>query len=254
MIAENPTRAAYRQRVDAFMACRDAGRDVTLDSLRAGITLTVITGSAKEVAAFCDEARQIIADEYQPVLACQEGCAYCCRKPGVLVTLPELLRLLCHVEGLEDRARSDVAERARAYAAALGGRSFDAPTDASVPCPLLVDERCSAYDVRPLVCRGYNSTDAAACRRAHDDSRHGVPIFAPLKDVSDGASVGVVEALADAGRDEGMFDLGTALHLALTGGWSAAALAGDTSRLSSACNATWARDLRNQVQAVAREL
>jgi Fe-S-cluster containining protein len=253
-VADTAEQTAYRQRIDAFLACRDAGHEVTVDMLRAGINLTAITDSAQELAAFCDEAQQIVAGEYAPVLACQAGCAYCCRKPGVLVTLPELLRLLHHVEGLDAEARSSVVERSSAYVAALDGRSFDVPTNDSIPCPLLLNERCSVYDVRPLVCRGYNSTDAAACRRAHDDGRHGVPIFAPLKDVTDGASVGVVEALAEAGRDEGMFDLGTALHLALTSRRSAAALAGDTLCLSAARNATWARDLLNQVQTVAREL
>lgn len=33
----------------------------------------------------------------------------------------------------------------------------------SLTCPLLVDGRCSAYDVRPLVCRLYGATAGMEC-------------------------------------------------------------------------------------------
>jgi len=35
------------------------------------------------------------------------------------------------------------------------------------PCPLLVDGKCSVYQIRPLVCRAHNSTDVAPCRLRH---------------------------------------------------------------------------------------
>jgi hypothetical protein len=104
------------------------------------------------------------------------------------------------------------------------------------------------------VCRGYNSTDAEACRRAHADSREGVPIFAPLKDVTDGASIGVTEALSAAGFDDAMVDLGTGLDVASAGAWTASALVQDPAPLSAARNAAWAKDLWAQVQDVASDL
>ena len=49
---------------------------------------------------------------------------------------------------------------------------------AKIPCPLLVDNRCSAYGARPLECRGYNSTNVEACRQAFDNyDAWDVPIF-----------------------------------------------------------------------------
>ena len=35
---------------------------------------------------------------------------------------------------------------------------------AGVPCPLLENERCTAYRARPIACRGANSADAGACQ------------------------------------------------------------------------------------------
>ena len=34
-----------------------------------------------------------------------------------------------------------------------------------VVCPLLVDDKCSVYEVRPLVCRGYTSYNKERCRQ-----------------------------------------------------------------------------------------
>ena len=85
------------------------------------------------------------------------------------------------------------------YAAQMEGRRFEDPLNESVPCPLLVEGRCSVYEVRPLICRGYNSTNVDACRKAHDDADVLVPTFAMLKDVTDGATVGAGRRLKAAG-------------------------------------------------------
>src|SRR5438094_260020 len=83
-----------------------------------------------------------------PSLDCREGCSYCCCKPGVLTTVPELLRILEHVRSTSDAgALETVAARARRYAWQLKGRRFDDLVDESIPCPLLVDGRCSVYEV-----------------------------------------------------------------------------------------------------------
>ena len=159
----------------------------------------------------------VVMDEYRPRLHCRDGCWYCCCKPNVLVSVPELVRLLDHIERtFPADAVAHLRDRARRYSAQMAGRSLDAPTNESVPCPLLVDARCSVYEVRPLVCRGYNSTDVDACRRAHTDATALVPIFAMLKDVTDGATVGVGQSLAASICNDSVVDLGTALDLALS--------------------------------------
>lgn len=249
-------REAYRQRLDTFLASREAGGSLTRDSLGAGIRLRTVVGAAAAVADFADEALSIVKDEYRPSLHCKEGCSYCCRKPGVLITVPELLRILSVIRSsFADEAQAALMDRARQYAAQIEGRSFNDATDESVPCPLLVEGRCSVYAVRPLVCRGYNSTNVNSCRKAHQDASQRVPMFSVLKDVTDGATVGAVQQLQAAGLNDAMVDLGSALNLALAAGDepSAAILAGDVD-LSRTQNTMWATELWTRVQATARDV
>ena len=249
-------REAYRQRLEVFLASRDAGRDATLGAFRRGVTLDAMIAAAEGVAAYANDALAIVTEEYRPPLACREGCSYCCRKPGVLATVPEFLRLVQHVrEDFDADATVALAARTRRYMAQLGGRHFDTPVNESVPCPLLVDERCSVYELRPLVCRGYNSTDVDACRAAHDDTASQVPIFAILKDVTDGASVGVAHALREMDAPSAMVDLGTALGIVFGSGddFSRTVLE-NVDQLRAAENASWVDDLWGLVSATAREL
>src|SRR5207247_4823568 len=129
---------AYRQRLDAFLASRDAGNTLTLDALRAGIRLKTVISAAADLARYADTAIAIVKDEYRPPLHCKEGCWYCCCKPGVLTSIPELLRILDHIQStFTADAVSELQERARRYGAQIEGRSFDDPVDEAVPCPPL---------------------------------------------------------------------------------------------------------------------
>jgi Fe-S-cluster containining protein len=249
-------RTAYRQRLDVFLTSRDAGKTLTLDSLRAGIRLETVISAAANVAQYADTALAIVFDEYRPRLHCKEGCWYCCCKPGVLTSIPDLLRILDHIRstfGAGDVAALD--ERARRYVAQMNGRSFDDLVDESVPCPLLVDGRCSVYEVRPLVCRGYNSTNVDACRKAHEDADVLIPTFAVLKDVTDGVTVGAAQCLKPAGFNDSLVDLGTALNIALAAGdgFSEAVIEGSAALLPAE-NSSWVADLWTRVCEIARQV
>jgi len=248
--------AALRQRVETFVASRNRGDAITGRVLEAGISVPSISGVAEALAVQADATLASITEKYRPALDCKDGCAYCCRKPGVLISLPELFRILRHVKStFQDRELSELASRARAYVEHLGGRSFNDPVNESFPCPLLVDERCSVYDIRPLVCRGYNSTSVDACREAHANSESLVPMFALLKDSTDGATVGASQRLETAGQNGSMLDLGTSLDIALQAGdgFEEAVLSGGPG-LSPAENRWWTGRLWDRVTETARQL
>jgi len=248
-------RLALRARLDVFVSSREVCRDLVADTLADGVDRDTVVRAAADVAQFCDEAMAIVTDEYRPPLACHSGCSFCCRKPGVLASLPELIRIVTH---LRETGTDGVAARARGYVTQVGDRDPHAPTPDEVVCPLLVDGRCSVYALRPLVCRAYNSTSVDACREALRDQRALVPIFAMLRDVSDGATVGQAAALADVGLDRAVFDLGTALHVLLAADGKVlleAMLTGDVHEgLTPARHATWVDDLWTRVQDTARTL
>lgn len=84
------------------------------------------------------------SDAAQPYTPCQSGCGACCRM-NVAITSLEAERL---------------AEFSGRMPATLAGPVAHAPSDFSgVPCPFLVEERCSVYEVRPLACRSHRTFD-----------------------------------------------------------------------------------------------
>lgn len=254
--AREVERRAYRQRLDVFVSSREAGLSLTADGLQSGVSLLRLIDTAADVAGYADEAIAIVNEEYRPPLDCKAGCSYCCRKPGVLVTIPELLRIVEHLHAAcDENAVDSVRQRARAYVTELAGRGFDQPTNESFPCPLLRDDRCSVYDIRPLTCRGYNSTSVEACRQAHDSQEVTVPLFALIKDVTDGATVGTATTLRAAGFNDSLVDLGTALSIALENpaGFSEAVVGG-ADALRAAANSTWVDALWTQVRETARQV
>jgi Fe-S-cluster containining protein len=208
-----------QRRATAFLESREAGMAIVGLALEGGVTVTSLTAAAENTASFADDAIRLVQERLLPAVECRPGCSYCCRKPGVLVTLPELLRVLEHVRTTFTVSQTvDLRTRATQYADQIAGHHFNDPLSGSVPCPLLVDERCSVYEVRPLVCRGFNSMSAEACRRAHDSVQYLIPIFALLKDVTDGATVGIAHRLKELGMRNSVVDLGSALHTALSAG------------------------------------
>jgi Fe-S-cluster containining protein len=254
-IVEAAERIAVRQRIDAFLASREAAYTLSLDALRAGISVNTAVTIATDVARFADDAIDIVKDEYRPSLDCKEGCSYCCRKPGVLVSVPEFIRILDHIRtAFSANDMSALNQRARGYAAQMRGRHFDDFVDDSVPCPFLDQERCSVYAIRPLVCRGYNSTSVNACRDAHTNANHLVPIFSVIKDVTDGATVGTSQCLKKAAASDALLDLGTAIGIALQ---SADDFIDDAltsgKAVAEAENSTWVPRLWARVQELARQ-
>ena len=112
------------------------------------------------------------------VSPCREGCAHCCRIP-VLVTAPEA-RAIGRATG-----RTPVASPAGAVMAKPGERLEAVQarlleqrerllgTVSGTPCPFLVDERCSVYNVRPSACRLHVSIDDTSdpCDTGPDGTR-----------------------------------------------------------------------------------
>lgn len=124
----------------------------------------LVSSLASETEAIVSDVQQRMPPENLP--ACQEGCAWCC-SIKVETTAPEVLRI---VEYLYSSRPSEEIEELRASLALLTPKlqamSWEARYDAQVPCPLLVDNACSVYEVRPMTCRGWNSRDARACEES----------------------------------------------------------------------------------------
>lgn len=104
-------------------------------------------------------------------LACAKGCGYCCHN-WVGATVPEILLLAASVRNA-GRAKPDLVAGILERTKATAGVSRSGRFGAKLPCPLLVDDRCSFYRERPAVCRQTTSLDLAGCLDEFDGRGYG---------------------------------------------------------------------------------
>jgi aspartyl/asparaginyl beta-hydroxylase (cupin superfamily)/Fe-S-cluster containining protein len=172
---------------------------------------------ASEAAAWSDELVERVEEQIPPErpLACAVGCAFCCHLQ-VTVSAPEVLRLAAVLRDKKSAADLE-ALTARVIAADDRTRGMSAKERAAarIPCPLLEDNRCSAYAARPLACRGATSYDAEACERglAHPDEQ--VPGYEPEEQVAQAVRLGVQRSSSKHRVDPRPLELNAALRIAL---------------------------------------
>jgi hypothetical protein len=192
---------------------RLAAREATAEVMSAAPHPADLVALAAEAVALA-EGLAVEARKTRPPprpIACGAGCSHCCHL-SVVATPAETLRLAAHVRNrFTSEMRAAVLDRLR-EAAALSGAERAAR---HLPCPLLVEDRCSAYEVRPLNCRRLESMDADACRRASLGEKVEAPIDKTRFGVFNSVISGVLAGSADSGRGAEQLDLFAALLIAL---------------------------------------
>ena len=101
-------------------------------------------------------------------IQCRSGCTFCCHQ-NIDVTIPEAILVAL-------RLAKDAAPRADAVLEAadlFAGLDDEARIATGRPCPMLVEDRCSVYEIRPLACRSFASPNADNCRAALDSVKAG---------------------------------------------------------------------------------
>src|SRR5918994_1737030 len=146
-------------------------------------------------------------------VACSADCAYCCYVPRVLVTLPELARIV-------ERVRTWPADEIEALKTRLESHILAQSSDvrcpaARPPCAFLVAGRCSIYDARPLVCRGQHAYDVQQCRIHCETGTGETTQLTVVLDAVRGGVSGVVSAFHEMGVGGALLDLSRALSPAL---------------------------------------
>jgi hypothetical protein len=163
-------------------------------------------------------ARAALAAEPPPApIACARGCPACCVSK-IAVVAPEVLRIAAHLRAtLTPGALAALTARVHAADEETRGLSRAERAAAGIPCPLLEDGACSVHEVRPLVCRGWTSLDAAACER-HFADPGGVPAAPSYRvgyELATAVLAGLGRAALDAGRDGRLLELIAAIRIAL---------------------------------------
>jgi Fe-S-cluster containining protein len=199
----------------------DARRDqrvYTAEQFRHARTPLEVIEVTRHADAVADQAVRATLKESPPLapLACREGCAWCCYRP-VGMAAPEVLRIVAYLrDALPPEQWGQMCERVRSAAQRRRQLGPARARRAALPCPLLVEDRCSAYPVRPLTCRGYNSSDARRCERAlSSDSKAEVPIYWPQQRLTAFVLDGLRAGLEESRLDAGLLELTAALRIAL---------------------------------------
>jgi hypothetical protein len=192
------------------MAARRDQRVYTAGQFRSARTPLQVIDVARHADAVADDGVRAALKESPPraPLACREGCAWCCHR-RVGAAAPEVLRIVAYLrETLSPEQWQSLLERVQSAAEHRRG--------AASPCPLLVENRCSAYPVRPLTCRGFNSSDALRCELALDsDSGVEAPVYWPQQRLAAFVLDGLRAGLEESRLDAGLLELTAALRIAL---------------------------------------
>ncbi len=191
----------------------------TAESLRVERTPLRVIEVAEHAAGLADRSIQTAIDQSppNPPLACREGCAWCCHKL-VGTTAPEVFRI---AQYLQDHLSSEEFALARDRIIRRDeerkAMQDDRWTAARLPCSLLVDDRCSVYRVRPLTCRGFNSSDARQCEHwVKVRGQVEVPIYEPQHRLATFVLDGLRAGLAEGKLPNDLLELTAGLRIALT--------------------------------------
>lgn len=150
--------------------------------------------------------------------ACRAGCAFCCYLPTVLASAAEVVHLAAW---LQTHCAPDELNALRQR---LRERCQSRPVNTSVfpsvppqPCPLLRNNECMAYAVRPLKCRGWNSLSREVCEQAygHSPAQAQVPADAYAFVMGNAVLNGLSDSAKRVKLDGDSYDLSSALVRAL---------------------------------------
>jgi Fe-S-cluster containining protein len=132
---------------------------MTIRTLQASRKTAAVLRLAKQVHRGMSAAIDALPSKVQH--ACAPGCFFCCYLP-VDVLAPEAFRIAAHLQ----RTRSPEELAALVYRlGAHGQQDFG-----TRPCVFLDHGRCSIYEARPMVCRGYNSLSKERCEAFYNDA------------------------------------------------------------------------------------
>jgi Fe-S-cluster containining protein len=157
-------------------------------------------------------AKTIDASSIKP--ACKAGCAFCCHykvevRAHEMLLIKDYMSKTCSVERI-----AAVLAEAKNNAAIIRTLTPEQHLTTNIKCPMLQENQCSIYPVRPFRCRNFHSTDANACEQSHGDPSNMEIATGMIEDVAifaDAHTQGFEAAAEQTGRDARIYDFTTAL-------------------------------------------
>ncbi len=162
----------------------------------------------------CQDTAQSFDPKALACLECQSGCDYCCYPP-VSAAVPEVANIVAYIQSqLSQAEQNRLTEKVTQVYSQVDPMSGPQRAASNIACPYLNEGKCSIYPVRPLSCRGYNSTSRATCRSVFDSSKkdQAIPAYVPLMASAQGLKEGLLGGLKQAQLKTPLVDLVRASH------------------------------------------
>ncbi len=110
-----------------------------------------------------------VSEHIEETIQCQSGCSYCCHF-RVDVSANEVFAIVKHVHSTFTADMLEkLVEKATNNKKKLDILSQGKRIVTNIACPLLEDNVCSIYTMRPSMCRKMHSTNVEACIHSYDN-------------------------------------------------------------------------------------
>ena len=101
----------------------------------------------REYLNFLDNELKKMFEAQKTFIKCKEGCAYCCREGEYPISELEYINLMFYYNELEDNIKDRVNENI--------SNLLEKSREKMYECPFLVDNRCTVYPARAIICRTF---------------------------------------------------------------------------------------------------
>ena len=101
----------------------------------------------KQFLNFLDKKLEKMFIEQSPFIKCKAGCAYCCKQGEYPMSELEYVYLMFCYNDLDENIKSKVDENIQ--------NLLKSPNEKMYQCPFLVDNLCSVYNSRAIICRTF---------------------------------------------------------------------------------------------------
>ena len=96
---------------------------------------------------FLDKKLEKMFIEQSPFIKCKAGCSYCCKEGEYPMSELEFVNLMFKYNELDDDIKSKVDENIENLLKQSREKMYE--------CPFLVDNICSVYEARAIICRTF---------------------------------------------------------------------------------------------------
>ncbi len=108
--------------------------------------------SYKRYLKFLDEKLSKFFDSQSPFIFCKRGCSHCCKKSQFPYSLTEMQYLLSSLEQLPTPIQNEIEKNLQTI---LAQRGKYKGTKFKYDCPFLINNACSVYNYRGVICRTF---------------------------------------------------------------------------------------------------